>query len=135
MTLQGRLRRSTPVLLVDDIAATMRWYRANLGFKGDAVPESPPHAFGILIRDDIEVMLQQLAGYEKPELYERREGGVWDVYIRMEGVSALYESMLKRGDVTMVAPLCEQEYGETDFIIRDPNGYVLVFAEPTRRKE
>lgn len=38
MALQGRLRRSTPVLLVDDIAATVRWYRANLGFKGDAVP-------------------------------------------------------------------------------------------------
>ena len=34
-----------------------------------------------------------------------------------------------RADVTVVQPLQRQSYGETEFEIRDPNGYVLVFAE------
>jgi hypothetical protein len=43
-----------------------------------------------MTRDAVEIMLQQPGGYEKPDLYEQREGGVWD-YVRMEGVRALYE--------------------------------------------
>ena len=56
------LQSATPVFLVDDIATTMEWYKANLGFDGEAVPPRQP-------------------------------------------------------------------YGETEFEIRDPNRYVLVFAE------
>src|SRR6185503_1935188 len=59
-----KLHTTTPVLLVSDIAATLRWYRANLQFSGRAVPESPPHTFGIMNKDEIEIFLQQLAGYE-----------------------------------------------------------------------
>ena len=33
-------------------------------------------------------------------------------------------------DVTMVEPLSHRPYGQTEFVIRDPNGYALVFAEP-----
>ena len=96
-----KLHTTTPVLLVSDIAATLRWYRANLQFSGRAVPESPPHTFGIMNKDEIEIFLQQLAGYEKPDLYEQREGGVWDVYVQMQGVRELFETVSKLDDVTM----------------------------------
>ena len=33
-------------------------------------------------------------------------------------------------DVTILEPLRHQPYGQTEFVIRDPNGYALVFAEP-----
>jgi len=42
----------------------MRWYQTNLRFKADPFPESSPHAFCILSKDDVEIMLQQLAGYK-----------------------------------------------------------------------
>jgi hypothetical protein len=29
----------------------------------------------------------------------------------------------------MLEPLCHQQYGQTEFVIGDPNGYALVFAE------
>ena len=64
---RGKLRSTTPVFLVGDIASTMLWYRENLGFEADAFPKSPPHAFAILSRDGVQIMLQQLAGYEKPD--------------------------------------------------------------------
>jgi uncharacterized glyoxalase superfamily protein PhnB len=124
-----RLRRTSPVFLVADVAATMDWYRENLGFDGLPFPEQPPHFFGIMTRDDVEIMLQQLDGYEKPDIYEQREGGVWNVYIRMEGVRELYEQVSKRPGVTLLEPLCEQEYGQIELVVRDPNGYTLVFAE------
>ena len=127
-----RLRSSTPVFLVSDIAATMHWYQANLRFQADPFPESPPHVFCILSKDGVEIMLQQLAGYEKPDLYRKRDGGVWDVYLRMEGVVELFQAVSKAGEVTILEPLRRQPYGAIEFVIRDPNGYTLVFAEAVR---
>jgi uncharacterized glyoxalase superfamily protein PhnB len=74
-------------------------------------------------------MLQQLAGYEKPDLYRKRQGGVWDVYLRMQGVRELFQALSKLGEVTVLEPLHRQPYGEIEFVIKDPNGYTLVFAE------
>jgi uncharacterized glyoxalase superfamily protein PhnB len=129
-TANTRLRSATPVFLVGDIAATMRWYQATLGFEGDAVPKAPPHHFCILQKDDVVIFLQQLAGFQKPDLYAKREGGVWSAYLRTEGVHRLYEELKARADVEVIQPLHRQPYRQTEFEIRDPNGYVLVFAEP-----
>jgi hypothetical protein len=74
-------------------------------------------------------MLQQLAGYEKPDLCKKRQGGVWDVYLRMQGVRELIQAVSKLGEVTVFEPLHRQPYGEIEFVIKDPNGYTLVFAE------
>ena len=90
-----RLRKSNVVFLVGDIAATMRWYE-HLGFKGRAVPASPPHYFGIINHDDVFIMLQQLDSYVKPDVYAKREGGVWNVYIETQDVAALYEGLSRR---------------------------------------
>jgi uncharacterized glyoxalase superfamily protein PhnB len=72
-------------------------------------------------------MFQLVRGYEKPDLYSRRDGGVWDAYIRMEGVKEFYESV--KDTVEIVLPLRQQPYGDWEFEVRDPNGYVLVFSE------
>ena len=126
---KAKLRRAAPVFLVGDIASTMRWYQTNLGFDADPFPESPPHVFCILRKDDIEIMLQQLAGHQKPDLYDEREGGVWSVYLRTEGVRGLFQALSKRHEVKVLEPLHRQPYGETEFVIKDPNGYTLDFTE------
>jgi uncharacterized glyoxalase superfamily protein PhnB len=125
-------RESVPVFLVGDIAATMQWYSAALGFSGYPFPGSPPHDFCILSKDGIQIFLQQLAGYRKPDVYDERTGGVWNAYLQVQGVHSLYETLRQRADVSVVEPLCHQEYGQTEFVVRDPNGYVLVFAERDR---
>ena len=118
-----------PVFSVSDISATIRWYEEQLGFIGDPFPLSEPYVFGILRRDDIEIMLQRIEGYEKPDLYDARSGGVWDAYIRVEGVKDLFESV--KDEATIVQPLRRQPYGNWEFEVRDPNGYLLVFSEPS----
>jgi uncharacterized glyoxalase superfamily protein PhnB len=117
-----------PCFAVADIGATIRWYEEQLGFIGDPFPSAEPYVFGILRRGNVEIMLQRVKGYEKPDLYSSRSGGVWDAYIRVEGVKDLFESV--REEATIVQPLRLQPYGNWEFEVKDPNGYVLVFSEP-----
>ena len=124
-----RLRNATPVFLVGDIASTIEWYASRLGFDADAIPEHPPHDFCILRKDDVVIFLQQLTGYQKQDNYRDREGGVWAAYIETSGVDALYQRLKQVGGVAMLQPLRRQPYGQMEFEVRDPNGYVLVFAQ------
>jgi hypothetical protein len=71
-------------------------------------------------------MLQRLAGYRKESAYQRRDGGVWDAYIRLTGVARLYDSV--KGKPFVIKPLEREAYGDWDFEIRDLNNYVLVFG-------
>ncbi len=123
----ARLNSAAPCFAVADVGKTIRWYEQQLGFVGHRFPENEPHAFGIIVRDQIEIMLQRVAGYQKPDLYTKREGGVWDAYIRVQGVKDFYESI--KDNVEILLPLTKQFYGDWEFEVKDLNGYVLVFSE------
>ena len=112
---------------VADISTTIPWYEEQLGFTADPFPGREPYVFAILSRDDVEIFLQRVEDYQKPNVYSRRLGGVWDAYIRTEGVKDLYESV--RNEAEIIQPLRKQPYGAWEFEVRDPNGYVLVFSE------
>jgi predicted enzyme related to lactoylglutathione lyase len=114
---------------VADISSTIKWYEDQLGFTGDPFPDREPYVFAILRRDDIEIFLQRVEGYQKPDLYSTRPGGVWDAYLRVEGVRDLYEEV--RENLAIVQPLRRQPYGNWEFEVKDPNGYILVFSEPS----
>ncbi|HXD30804.1 MAG TPA: VOC family protein [Pyrinomonadaceae bacterium] len=122
-----KLIASVPCFPVADVGATIRWYEEHLGFKGDPFPQTEPYVFGILFRDHVEIMVQRLAGYEKPDLYQRRADGIWDAYLRMEGVREFYESVRER--VEVIRPLQRMPYPQWEFEVKDLNGYVLVFSE------
>ena len=115
---------------VADVGETLRWYQEYLGFTPHPFPDHEPYVFGIMARDNIEIMLQRIPGYKKPELYSTRPGGVWDAYIRMQGVTGFYEEVRER--VEILLPLTKQPYGDTEFEVKDLNGYVLVFSELIR---
>ena len=118
---------ATPCFPVADVGATIRWYETELGFTGDPFPADEPFVFGILRRDTVEIMLQQMVGYQKQNLYDLRDGGLWDAYFRIQGVTELFESVKEKLEI--VRPLRKQPYGLLEFEIRDLNGYVLVFSE------
>ena len=121
------LNSASPVFPVGDVGATMRWYQEELGFSGDAVPSAEPFVFAIIWRDQVEIMLMRIEGYQKPGLYDRRSGGVWDAYLRLTGVKELYEEVKDKLEIKK--PLRKQPYGQWEFEVKDPNGYILVFAE------
>ena len=116
-----------PVFLVDDVNATAAWYGEHLGFKTTGIfPPTGAAAWASLQRDGAEIMLQRLQGYRKENVDERRDGGAWDAYIRLEGVAKLYETV--KGRPFVKKTLEREPYGDWDFEIVDLNGYVVVFG-------
>ena len=128
------VRSAVPTFLAADVAATARWYTDHLGFivRGH-FPKQEPYAYASLMRDAAEIMLLSLANYEKPDLSARRPEGLWDAYFRTDGVRALYETL--RGEPFIKMPLTKQPYGDWEFEVRDPNGYILVFGGDELRPE
>ena len=122
-----KLTSVAPVFPVADIGATIRWYETELGFTSFPFPKNRPHVFAIVSRDTVEIMFQLVEDYQKPELYSRRSGGVWDAYIRMEGVKEFHEAIKDKVEIRM--PIRKQPYGDWEFEVKDPNGYILVFSE------
>jgi uncharacterized glyoxalase superfamily protein PhnB len=121
------IRSAVPTFLVADVANTARWYATNLGFElAGGVPQQEPYAYASLQRGAAEIMLLALADYQKPDLRDRRPSGLWDAYIRVDGVHALYQTV--EGNPSIQMRLTQQSYGDWEFEMRDPNGYVLVFG-------
>lgn len=121
------IRSAVPTFLVSDVASTARWYSANLGFRvAGTEPSSEPHVYASIMCGSAEIMLLALEGYQKPDLRALRPAGLWDAYFRIEGVHALYAGL--EGRPFIQAPPTLRNYGDWEFQVRDPNGYVLVFG-------
>jgi uncharacterized glyoxalase superfamily protein PhnB len=125
-----QLKAAAPTFLVADVGGTARWYAEALGFHiAGTVPAREPYAYASLQRDGVELMLLGLAGYQKPDLTALRPDGIWDAYVRMRGVQTFYAGVCGQAFIRM--PLKKQPYGDWEFEVRDPNGYILVFSELT----
>ena len=120
-----RLNSAVPTFLVTDVGKTTRWYAQQLGFTVSTFPKNEPFVFGSMQRDAAEIMLLRQENFVKPEIL--RPAGVWDAYIRMNGVHEFYESVRKT--VPVHRALAMQPYGSWEFDVRDLNGYLLVFGE------
>jgi hypothetical protein len=120
-----RLNSAAPTFLVTDVGKTARWYAEYLGFTVSTFPKNEPFVYGSVRRDGIEIMLLRQPDFVKPEIV--RPAGVWDAYIRMNGVREFYETVRKIVPLQMA--LTKQTYGEWEFEVRDANGYVLLFGE------
>ncbi len=119
------LNSIAPTLLVPDVAGTAHWYEINLGFTASFHPKAPPYVCASLQRDGIEIMLLRQEGYRKPQI--ERAGGVRDAYIRLTGLREFHDEVRSR--IQMKSELTKRPYGDTEFEVEDPNGYVLVFGE------
>ena len=123
-----KIHSINPVFAVADVGTTIRWYEQELGFAGDPFPSHEPFVFGILRRDGVEIMLQRVADYQKPDLYDLRNGGgVWDAYLRITGLPELYDRV--KDHLELKKPLRRQPYGLSEFEVKNLNGYILVFSE------
>lgn len=123
-SLRAKLSGSTVVFLVGGLEATARWYE-RLGFTATLFPPG----FAIVSRDDVDVFLQQADNYTRPDDPVARERGAWNVYIRTDDVRALFDEISGVRDVTITRSPELQPYGQLEFEVVDPNGYVLVFAQ------
>ena len=119
----------TPNLMVEDVNQTIEYYQTQLDFELMAtVPEKGDLAWAMMQRDSVTLMFQQRENLleEIPILADQSGGGALTLYIDVDNVSELHQSLQDK--VEMVQTLHTTFYGRTEFAIKDCNGFVLAFA-------
>ena len=120
----------TPNLIVNDVAASTRFYQDVLGFQiKQTVPDQAPHVFVWLERDGVPVFLnaRHAAAEDYTDVMKRPAGGTAALFFIVSEVDALHAAVAPRAIVIM--PLKTQFYGMREFAVTDPDGHILTFAE------
>ncbi len=118
----SRLKAIMPVLRVADMQRSVDWYSGLLGFQ--VVWRAPGDGDGencLLRADAVELMLSTGSHLGSEPKF------TGTLYFETEKVAALFERLKDR--VQLVWPLEVMNYGTREFGIRDPDGYMLAFAE------
>jgi len=122
------MRSVSPNIFVNDIDATVNFYK-KLGFTLTArVPADGPAIWCMMTNGDVTFMFQTFAslGNELPAI-SRQDGGSLLLYVQVTGIRKFFEQI--QGKVNVLKGLEKTFYGATEFSILDPNNYVLTFAE------
>lgn len=113
------LLTAVPVLAVDDLDESIRYYEDRLGFELTWSWGDPP-AVASVTRDEVELNLARRG--------DNGSRGASSVYVRLTEVDEYYEEC-RRNRAVIVRPPADQPYGMRDFAVADPSGNKLEFGE------
>jgi len=125
------LNSVTPFFIVDDLAATIAFYRSRLGFEvlhkgGDEQGDF----WAMLGRDQVVFMFKHITPDVHPQPNpSRHEWAAWDAYVFTTDPDSLYSDLLAR-NAPMRRGLANTSDGLRAFEIADNSGYVLCFGCP-----
>lgn len=125
------LKSLTPNLMVDDVDATIAFYRDTLGFTVTAtVPDASPYVWASLKSGEVEIMAQARHSLEEelPQLVGKSLGATLTLYIGVDDADALHSAI--QGRATIIKAPMTAPYGAREFYAQDPNGYILGFSSP-----
>ena len=123
-----KMRRLTPVLLVDAIEPALAFWVDRLGFqKTTEVPHDGRLGFVILVRDGIEVMYQtkDSIAADVPALAQSPQQGTFQ-FFEVDDLDAVAKQL--KG-VTPLVPRRKTFYGADELVVREPCGNVVTFAQ------
>lgn len=112
---------SEPVFATKDVPATLAFYRDVLGGQSEWLWGEPPEFGGIRLGQC------QLLFSLQPDLADRVAG--LEHFFRVDAVDALHEQHQSAG-AEIAAPLGNRPWGAREYVVRDPNGYLLRFTGP-----
>ncbi len=124
------LSGAEPVLYVSDFSAALAFYTQKLGFAVDFAYGEPPF-FGVVTRDAARLCLRQVAGPVFAGDIRAREE-LLSASITLDTATALKRLFLdfQAAGVPFHLPLKTQPWGARNFILRDPDGNLILFASP-----
>ena len=125
------LKKLTPNLIVKDVNATVKWYQDILGcFEVTLTdPDKGKLEWALMSCEDVDIMFQSKDSIVKSlgELADNRNGGNSVIYLEVEYLKGLRQRVKEK--VKIVKDIHMTPYGIKEFIIKDCNGFILVFAE------
>jgi predicted enzyme related to lactoylglutathione lyase len=125
----ARLTGSSPVLLVADIDRSVGYYRGRLGFSCEVRGEPPD--FIVATRDDAIILMALCEDPERIVPNWRIVPNVWNVFIRVDDIEAIYEEVQRRG-AAIDYSLYDAPSGFREFGVHDPEGHDIAIAQPIK---
>lgn len=121
----------TTNLMVDSVDETVEFYTKTLEFTvATSVPKkSGGLQFAILVKDGLMIMLQDRENLvdEYPILKAAKTQPSVTLFIKVDNFSVLYDALKNKCEI--LSEPHKTFYGNSEFAIKDNNGYVLTFAE------
>ena len=133
LLLPGGLARLVPELDVRDLSDSLAFWRGTLGFR--IAYARPEDRFAFMERDGGQVMLCQVNGNWETAPLERPHGRGVNIQIVVRAITPLLDALaarswpLFRGPHDVWYRADNSEIGLRQFLVQDPDGYLLRFAE------
>lgn len=123
------VKKLTPVLLVDAVEPSMKFWVERLGFeKTIDVPDGDTLAFVILQKAGVELMYQTFASVEKDMSYnaQSHSKGPTFLYVEVDNLDQIVSAMT---GVEVVMPVRTSFYGAKEIGVKEPGGHIVTFAQ------
>ena len=127
---EPQLLGAHPQLFVSDVEASCRFFVAKLGFTV-WFKYGKPVFYALVQRDSACLNLRYV---HAPVLNREADGDLLSASIPVENVKALYSEYLSVG-APMAQRLKKQPWGTEDFIVRDPDGNLVHFAQSVELRD
>ena len=124
------VKKITTVLAVEAVEPSLDFWTKRLGFECTVtVPHEDTLGFAILVKDNLEVMLQSVAsiladlGSTSGEINGRSAA----LFIEVADLAAVEHGL---GDYPIEMPRRTTFYGMHEIGVREPGGHFVIFAQP-----
>ena len=124
------VKKITTVLAVETVEPSLDFWTKKLGFECTVtVPHEDTLGFAILVKDNLEVMLQSVAsiladlGSTSGEINGRSAA----LFIEVADLAAVEHGL---GDYPIEMPRRTTFYGMHEIGVREPGGHFVIFAQP-----
>jgi uncharacterized glyoxalase superfamily protein PhnB len=125
-----RAAQVVPNLYVDSVETLRTFYLEKLGFQHmmGIVGKDGNLDFAIVTRDGAMIMLARPQAKTEGTGPKYPTGRPLEIYIEVKDVDAFHEAVRSRA-VAVKQPLTTQWWGDRNFAVQDPYGYVLWFYQ------
>jgi|SRR5579859_5842694 uncharacterized glyoxalase superfamily protein PhnB len=129
--MSATVKRITSILYTDEVEPCVKFWVERLAFEvGPQVPDGDKLAFAIVQNGSVELMYQSRASAAKDStaaaLKSHPEGAS---YLYVE-VSDLDKTLGAMKGVPLLLDVHTTFYGMKEFIVSDPAGHIVIFAQP-----
>jgi uncharacterized glyoxalase superfamily protein PhnB len=122
----ARITGISPVLLVAELERAVAYYRDRLGFECETHGDPPD--FATANRDGETILLALAEDTERLVPHWQIVEKMWNVYIRVDDVDAVYAEVQERG-APIDYSLYDAPHGFREFGVTDPDGHDIAFGQ------
>lgn len=125
--MRTKFKKLAPQFVVPDVVSTAEYYRDELGFKILGYFAEPP-VYAMVARDEAEIHFGKSDSGDVKVNESVRRGLGTDAYIWVSDINELHDE-LRAKNVEIVEGPTKRIYGSTEIVIRDCNGFQVVFGD------